>query len=263
MKKEEVLDLLHFEKRLGNVWEWVPFFGPGEEIMKEKSFLEEHADKAYDSAIKDGFILFLIVVGFLVMINLSYRKSEVRNQAIGISLVIAALCFLYLGLQSPFLEIEAFKDDITVSISDISSSVEGRVYFLYQNKSVIDLIKFLFLGGNIFVGCCLFLFSIVFPLIKLISSFVVFLNPTSKYSLNATVVVEKLGKWSMADVFVSSIFLAYFSFANMSVGVETGASTLIGLYFFTAFVVFSIVSGAYLNKTVLRARRALAESQIN
>lgn len=86
---------------------------------------------------------------------------------------------------------------------------------------------------------------------------VVFIWPGSKYSENAITVIGKLGKWSMADVFVASVFLAFFSFSNMSLGVETGSSALIGLYFFVAFVVFSIFSGYFLKGTVkgIQARK--------
>ena len=83
---------------------------------------------------------------------------------------------------------------------------------------------------------------------KLISSIVILLNPLSKYSKNAVNVVNKIGKWSMADVFVAGVFLAYFSFSNMNVGVETSAKTLIGLYFFLGFVILSILSSYFVKK---------------
>ena len=63
-------------------------------------------------------------------------------------------------------------------------------------------------------------------------------------------IINKLGKWSMADVFVSSIFLSVFSFSNMNSGVDTASKTLIGIYFFLAFVVLSIISGVFLKKIV-------------
>jgi hypothetical protein len=257
-KKEEVVTLLDAQARLGNLWEWVPYFGPGEEIREEKNRLEEKADLYYQSAINNGIALISVVVAYLVLVSLVYSKKPYKNQAIGLSFVVAAICFLYLGLQSPFLEIQAFKDDVTASIPitedfEFTGKVEGRVYFLYQNKSVLELIKLLYMGGNYFVAVLILIFSVVFPVIKLLSSTMVFFNPGSRYSKQAVTMIDKLGKWSMADVFLSSVFLAYFSFANMNVGVDTGASTLIGLYFFVAFVVFSILSGRFLKNVVIDA----------
>ena len=256
-KKEEVVALLESDARLGNVWEWIPIFSPADSIMEEKLRLEEKADLYYNSAVKDGFILFGAVLLFVLINQLVYRKRLNYHQMNGLALTISGLCFLYLGLQSPFLELEAFKDDFTISaeLADygLSDTIEGRIYFFYQNHNVLELIKLLYTGGNMFVAILLLIFSVVFPAIKLITSVIVFLKPASNYAKNAVSVINKLGKWSMADVFVASIFLAYFSFSNSNFGIDTGATTLIGLYFFVAFVVFSIISGIYLKKTVVSA----------
>ncbi|MEX1003397.1 MAG: paraquat-inducible protein A [Crocinitomicaceae bacterium] len=254
-KKEEVVALLQSDARLGNVWEWIPIFSPADRIMEEKRALEKKANLYYNSAVRDGLILFAVVVVFLLVNSWFYRKKEYSHQMIGLALVSSSLCFLYLGLQSPFLEIEAFKDDFTVSaeLADygLSDTIKGRIYFFYQNHNVMELIKLLYTGGNFFVAILLLTFSVVFPTIKLISSVVVFLSPASGFAKNAVTTINKLGKWSMADVFVASIFLAYFSFSNSNLGIDTGSTTLIGLHFFVAFVIFSIFSGIYLKKTVI------------
>lgn len=82
------------------------------------------------------------------------------------------------------------------------------------------------------------------------------MNPHSKTSHKLTPVIVYLGKWSMADVFISAMFLAVFSFTNMNEGVDTGASTLIGMYFFLSFVVLSILSGFVLKKLVQKKKEA-------
>ena len=76
----------------------------------------------------------------------------------------------------------------------------------------------------------------------------VFMNPHTKFSRKAVPIINNLGKWSMADVFVASIFLAFFSYTNMNVGVDTGSTTLIGTYFFLTFVILSISSGSVFKK---------------
>ncbi|UKN02459.1 paraquat-inducible protein A [Paracrocinitomix mangrovi] len=269
-KKMEKHELLNAEARMGNIWEWdiemedIPLskwftdWLTGKEDVMELSYdLDTEANKWYNSAVKHGLIFLGIVVVFMIAVNLLYKDKLVRNQAIGLSLVIASCCFLYLGLNEPFLEIEAYKDDMQIQVPimgmDTKITMEGRAYFFYQNKSVLTLIKLLYNGGNYFVAIAVIVFSILFPIIKLTSSFIIFLNPTAKAGKKAITLIDKLGKWSMADVFVAASYLAYFSFANTELAIETGSSTLIGLYFFTAFVVFSIVSGIFLKRTVINA----------
>lgn len=259
LKKEEVVELLDAEERLGNVWEWVPFLNPAEEKMNKKRELEEKADIYYRSAVFDGIILGTIVFAFLVLIHLYYNKFDYRDQMVGLAFVIGAMCFLYLGLQSPFLELEAFMDDVTVKaeiMEDIglSDSVGGRVYFFYQNHSILELIKLLFTGGNFFVAILILFFSIVFPLVKLLASLIILASPSSKYSKGAVNVVVKIGKWSMADVFVAAIFLAFFSFSNSNFGIETGSTTLVGLYFFVAFVLLSLLSSYHLKQVIKKSQ---------
>ena len=74
-----------------------------------------------------------------------------------------------------------------------------------------------------------------------------------------TPVVVYLGKWSMADVFISAMFLAVFSFTNMNEGVDTGSTTLIGMYFFLSFVILSIFSGFVLKKLVQKKKESVAD----
>lgn len=268
-KKQEKVELLNAEARLGDIWEWdldveevsvtgwlTDWIVGKEDAMDKAKELDKEASVYYNSAIREGLILLGIVVAFMIIINLVYKKPELRSSAIGLSLVIASICFLYLGLNEPFIELEAYKDDVAVSGQilgmETSGKVDGRVYFFYQNKSVLKLIELLYIGGNFFVAIMIIIFSILFPAIKLITSFFIFLNPNSNFSKKSVPLIDKIGKWSMADVFVAASWLAYFSFANTEYAIETGSNTLIGLYFFTAFVIFSMISGIFLKRTVIK-----------
>ena len=251
-KQEEVAEVLNFEERLADPWEWSPIFNSGEE--KEQLFfdLRAEADVYYDRAKFYGIFLFCIDLGFILLNFLTSLKSQERLRIRGYAMVFAAFAFLYLGLQSPFLELEFYNLDLTLEadleLFSVDQTFPGRIYYLYQNKSIIELISLLYTGGNYLVAVALFLFSIVFPILKLFSSVVIFTYPKSRRSKKAVNVVNSLGKWSMVDVFVSAIFLAYFSFTNMNVGVDTGSTTLIGTWFFMTFVVLSIASGVFLKK---------------
>ncbi len=250
-KKDQIATELNFEERLLGADSYIyELTGFGESPEDRFIELNSEADRLYSKAAHKGIYL-AIIVSIYVMLNVFfYNKRDHKMQIRGLIMVSSATVFLYLGLQSPFLEMFAYNYDLEIDLKITSVVFDGRTYYLYQNKSILQLITMLYNGGNYLVAVCLLLFSIVFPLFKLLSSTIVFLAPHGKYAENAVAVINKIGKWSMADVFVSAIFLAYFSFANMNVGVDTGAVTLIGTYFFLAFVVLSIASGAFLKKVV-------------
>ena len=247
--KNEISEVLNFENRILDVGEYIPFFGGGDSKLDEWDVLYKEASVQYDLALKYGFALLIVVLIYAFVNYLTYQKSIERERVLGIVFIFASLSFLYLGLQTPFLEVEAFSKDLELN-AIITKTFEGRTYYLYQNKSVFELIKLLFAGGNLLVGLCVVLFSIVFPLFKLFASLIALVKPNTKLAQQSLVLILKLGKWSMADVFISSVFLAVFSFANMNVGVDTASNTLIGLYFFLAFVLLSIVSGQFLKHVI-------------
>jgi len=256
--KEEIAEVLNFETRLLDVSEYVsdgitdfiPFLDLGDDKTSTWDNLLNHSKRQYNNALMLSYGLFLIVFLYMVTNYLVYQSYSYKNRVLGVVFVFAALSFLYLGLQTPFLEVEAFNTDLEIQLGmlDINKTFEGRTYYLYQNKSVFQLIELLFKGGNILVGTCLVLFSIGFPLLKLGASLIVFIQPQTNFANKSVRLIKALGKWSMADVFISAVFLAVFSFSNMNSGVETTSSTLIGLYFFLAFVILSIISSTFLEK---------------
>ena len=255
--KEEIADVLNFENRLLDAREYLgevlSFLGNEDEKISDWGALNRKANNEYKSALKWGYLLYLIVFVYLLINYFTYQNTTEKYRVLGIIFVLASVSFLYLGLQTPFLELEAFNKDLTLSsgfFDKLSKTFEGRTYYLYQNKSVFQLIGLLFTGGNFLVGFALLIFSVIFPLIKLTSTLIALITPKSVYAKKSVNIINKLGKWSMADVFVSAVFLAVFSFTNMNEGVDTSAQTLIGLYFFLTFVILSIVSGIFLNKVV-------------
>jgi len=250
VNKNEIADLLNLENRVLDGSEILPFFGNGESKLEEWDVLYKEASGEYDTALKYGFALLVVVLVYAFINYLIYQSTVEKRRVLGIVFIFAALSFLYIGLQTPFIEVEAYSIDFKLGSGLFSKTFEGRTYFLYQNKSVFELIKLLFTGGNLLVGLCVVLFSIVFPLFKLFVSLIALIKPNTKLALRSVSIINKLGKWSMADVFISAVFLAVFSFASMNVGIDTASNTLIGLYFFLAFVLLSIVSGQFLKHVI-------------
>ena len=55
----------------------------------------------------------------------------------------------------------------------------------------------------------------------------------------------------MADIFVAACFLAFLSFNNLNIGIQTESTTLIGLYFFLGYCLLSIGTYFILKRTKL------------
>jgi hypothetical protein len=116
------------------------------------------------------------------------------------------------GIMLPMLDIEAKIAKLNFTILDSTIVFENQILF-FQSKSISDLVRLLLDSGEgrmIFVGVLLVMFSIIFPTLKLISTYMYYYansiignNPITRFfALRST-------KWSMADVFVVSIFMAY------------------------------------------------------
>lgn len=254
-EKEQIAVEMGFEERLATVDEYIPFLGAGEDKVETWQKRENYARAVYNAALLYGAILLAFVGAYAALNMFIYQRKPYKYQVYGLVMVFASLSFLFLGLKSPFIEIMAYKKDLAFEVPLLGDyTFDGRIYFLYQNKSVFQLIGILYTGGNFLVAIAVAMFSVIFPLFKAIMSIIVLLSPQKPVSMNRYKMIRNLGKWSMADVFVAAIFLAFFAYSNMEVGIDTGSSTLIGTYFYMLFVVLAINSGHYLKKAMKHAQ---------
>lgn len=210
----------------------------------------------YDSAVNYSLWFSLAAFIFLSTTLLLFNRQQCVYKYTSMALVIISLLCLLVGIFSPMMEIGFFMDTLTIPIKftipylekdvDFSKEFDGRLYFLYQNKSVVGVVQLLFASGNFIVGICILLFSIINPFIKLIFNLILLTQKNPMKNKFLAFYVDHMGKWSMADVMVVSMFLGYLAFNDMNTGIDSETNVLIGLYFFLAFVVLSIVAGMLL-----------------
>lgn len=253
-------DIQNFEDRLLNAKEWLyPHY--------EWSGKKKHAEETILSAEKDLINAYILSVVFLavtllyVFIVWRFFRSTWRYKLfISITLVNIGVICLITGIFFPMLEISAYSRDLTIPLKleipfagkvDLSKSFEGRLYYYYQCKSIADLIILLYGSGNIIVGTAILCFSVLMPVSKMLFSLAILLSGRVRKLNFITWYVNNIGKWSMADVFVASVFLAYLSFNNMNTGIDTESRTLPGMYYFFAYVVISIFSSYNIKKTTI------------
>lgn len=119
-----------------------------------------------------------------------------RNK-LSLALVIISLALLYPGLYFPLLTIEVGAEIPLV----------GRIEVFNQTRSIIQSIVDLFDNNNAIVALLILLFSIVIPVIKGVICLVVPFIGARGYRFYK--LVYAIGKWSMADVFVVGVFIAW------------------------------------------------------
>jgi hypothetical protein len=173
-------------------------------------------------------------------------------------LILTCLALLIFGVLLPMIEIDARISSIGLTLLGERIEFTDQVLY-YKSKSILEVVRLMFTQGRadvLFVGVLVLLFSVLFPVTKLICSIVYIYAPSLRTNSVLNFMVFKTGKWSMADVMVVAIFMAYIGFGgiisdqlrqleNISQHVDiltTNKSGLqLGFYLFTSFTVLSLV----------------------
>ena len=132
----------------------------------------------------------------------------------------------------------------------------------FQSKSVLEVFDALIRRGRLdmwVVGVLVLLFSVVFPILKLISSTVYLFKPDLlRKSRFARFFVLDSSKWSMADVMALAIFMSFVAFNGLvtntmggmsGMGMPTDSSKILpGYHIFIGFCLASL----FLSKKLAR-----------
>ena len=123
----------------------------------------------------------------------------------------------------------------------------GDVILSFESKGIIGSITKLFESGEFAVAFTILLFSILLPVIKSLT--LTFMLLFYKHPSNQKMVkfFKQIGKWSMIDVFVVATFLVYFT---SNTGGISQAEIQVGLYFFLAYVILSMITAIQTQKVL-------------
>lgn len=201
----------------------------------------------------------LILCAIAIFLLYFMFRSYAHNAVYYTILVLAAIVLLVGGLSTPMIDIDARVLELAFSIMGEEIAFKDQVLF-FQSKSILDVVRILLEYGGvqtILVGLLILAFSILFPLSKILASMFAIWNP-AKLRENKFLnwLALKSGKWSMADVFVVAIFMAYIGFdsilsnqlaqlaggekATNVVSTQDHTSLQMGFYLFTAYCLFSL-----------------------
>jgi len=178
-----------------------------------------------------GWLLLGVSFAFLAIViarerrgRRSHSPSVVRH-LFGVSSV-----FLFIGLLAPILTV-VVREEVALL---------GRVVLQYESKGIITTIHKLFVVGNYFVAALLLLFSVILPVLKIFLSLVALgVSAPSAHRLSVNL-IKGIGRWSMTDVFVVGVLLAFLTADTAQL---TDATLGPGLYFFSGYGLLSIAAG--------------------
>lgn len=218
----------------------------------------------YKAKNQQNMCYLMVLVLSLFICLLFFPKPTIYECSVYMALT---LILLALGLLLPMIDIDARISEVSFSLLGEKIVFTDQVLF-YKSKSILEVVSIMMAQGKlklILVGFLVLLFSVLFPLAKIVCTCLILLNPDfTRYSF-IDFMAFKSGKWSMADVMVVAIFMSYLGFSGIlsdqlrqleSISdrvdlLTTNYSTLqAGFYMFLTFVVFSIVVAAKISLTI-------------
>ena len=210
-----------------------------------------------DQILKLETLLVLVLSVLLFVLTWFERSKPGRSILI---LLPTLLVLLAVGVATPMIDLEAKITEMSFYLLGHKIVFENQILY-FQSKSVVDVFWLMMTHPALqmkIVGLLMVIFSIVFPLLKLTAS--VFYHYDYKGSRENRYVrffAFKSGKWSMADVLVVAIFMAYIGFNGIMttqldkmgatlpkdiVFIATNGTALqFGFYIFLSYVILALV----------------------
>jgi len=189
------------------------------------------------------------------------------RKILGFLLLTCAYALLFPGLTQPMLSVSGtvekiklvqvgqntFRDseDIPGLVKDIvdpiisSVEVRGTVPAFSKTNSILGTASELYNNNHVLVAGLILLFSVGIPLLKVLLLFAAHLPLRTVIKRRLLWVSAVTSKWSMADVFVVAIFVAYLAANGIRESralVDFTSSLGPGFYYFLAYCVLSIIA---------------------
>lgn len=182
-------------------------------------------------------------------------------------LIAAGICLLVAGLHTPMIDIEARIATFELTLLGEHVDFKDQILF-HQSKSILQVVQVLLNESKpqlMVVALLVFGFSVALPTVKMFFSLVTLLRGRVIKGRLVNWLMFRAGKWSMADVMVVAIFMAFIGFNGVVDGqlstLEEYASSVhvlttnnsaleIGFYLFTAYCLIGLISSALLPKAL-------------
>ncbi len=261
--RESIKDfiLLQLDKYRDSTFQKVDYSALNAILENYNSTTKENCQTQIHNAIKvvdekiNSYNLMILIVYILVLISMLIRK---KHTTFSIPFYIfIAFQLLLLGVLLPMIDIDARIGLMEFNLIGETISFKDQILY-YKSKSIIEMSKLMVQQEKIrviVVGILVITFSLVFPLLKLLSSLILIFKRQLIQNSIVSFLVFKSGKWSMADVMVVAIFMSYIGFSgiissqldqlekistNINILTTNNSELQNGFYFFLGFVIMSI-----------------------
>lgn len=197
--------------------------------------------------------LFSIII--LTILGTLFSKNLVEIEFLCLTLICCVL--LTVGILLPMINIDARVSEMTFQLLGESIQFSDQVLY-FKSKSILEVVILMLANEKvdvILVGFLVLLFSVIFPFSKLISSLIYLYSKKLQDQKVIRFLVFRTAKWSMADVMVVAIFMAFIGFSgiiseqltdlesiasNVDILTTNESSLQVGFFLFTSFAVLSL-----------------------
>lgn len=180
--------------------------------------------------------------------------------------ILSLVTLLAAGIATPMIDMEARISQLKFVLIGHQILFENQILY-FQSKSILDVFWLMVTDSQLqmkLVGILVVSFSLVFPLLKLLATVAYYFD--FKGSRRRAVIdffVHKSGKWSMADVMVVAIFMAYIGFngvidsqlkelnfpgSGVDVIATNGTSLQPGYFIFLTYVLVAVLFSSLLSR---------------
>ncbi len=213
--------------------------------------LGENSDK------KHLILMSAIALFLLVVLSFLPRRFKLLYWVVVPGLTILSLMLLALGLTLPMIDLYAGLENVHIQLLGEAINFGDQVMF-FQSKSILEVVELLTDSRHWdarVVGYLILAFSILFPIVKTLATFLMAYFDRMARNKIIKKLALTLSKWSMADVFVVGLFMAFIGFNTVvdsqllhfnnpseSFDLITKNKTMLrpGAIFFTGFVIVSL-----------------------
>jgi len=233
------------------------------DIDSARNKLDQAISAKHGLISKEAVLLIILSVILFALFGFSGQPLTSSHYLL---LVLFLIILLIAGVTTPMIDMEAKISRMSVVLMGHPIHFENQVLY-FQSKSILDVFWIMITHKDIqmkFVGVLLITFSIVFPLLKIASSVGYYYN--YRHARANPVVrffVLKSGKWSMADVMVVAIFMAYIGFngiissqfgqlraaaQDLEIVTTNGTSLQPGYYLFLTYTLLALFLSGFLTR---------------
>lgn len=234
-----------------------------------KVLAEELRSRMHELEVAERNFLLITGVAALGLFLLSVWAPPKERGPL-IATILAAIGLLVTGLLLPMIDIEASIAEFSLTLIGEPVAFHDQVLF-HQSKSILDVVHILLSDGGValsVVGVLVFTFSVLIPTSKMLLSLVALSQRRAPKNKLMRFLIFHAGKWSMADVMVVAIFMAFIGFngvvdnqlaelegyvSSVHVLTTNNSSLEVGFYLFTAYCLLGLGCAVLLGRSVAQA----------